>query len=170
MLGCCATGEDRRNGADRGGPRVSGAWPPRPVPIVGAPRQVCWRAEPGTLAELTLQRVGLRATLQATAPLVGEDELEWLLLVVEELASNGLRHGRPPVTVAVAVSTDGWLVSVTDAAVDRPPVPAVGRDAAYGGLGLPLVSRLSTERGWCVDGPRKHVWALVDRVRASEPV
>ncbi|MGR6967990.1 ATP-binding protein [Geodermatophilus sp. URMC 61] len=89
-------------------------------------------------------------------------DLEELLLVYEELTSNGLRHGRSPVFVRVATTGDGWLVDVTDAAVDHPPVPAVDRDPADGGLGLHLVARLCRAHGWIVDDDRKHVWACVE--------
>ncbi|MGY1729831.1 hypothetical protein ACI79J_22980 [Geodermatophilus sp. SYSU D01062] len=58
-------------------------------------------------------------------------------------------------------------VEVSDAAGDRPPVPAVGRDAADGGLGLHPVARLSTSHGWIARDGRKHVWA---HVTPADPV
>ncbi|MGR7026173.1 hypothetical protein [Geodermatophilus sp. URMC 62] len=88
-------------------------------------------------------------------------DVDELLLVYEELSSDGLRHGRSPVTACVVVATGGWLVDVTDAAVERPPVPAVDRDPAHGGLGLHLVARLCRTHGWMVDEGRKHVWACL---------
>jgi anti-sigma regulatory factor (Ser/Thr protein kinase) len=123
----------------------------------------CWQQRPATLADLTALRVTLRELLRGGPLAVAEDESEWLLLVVEELASNGLRHGRLPVTVSVTATATDWLVTVTDGAPERAPTPAVGRDAARGGLGLPLVARLSIDHGWTVEGPSKHVWACIDR-------
>jgi hypothetical protein len=51
---------------------------------------------------------------------------------------------------------------VCDQAVDRPPTPATGRDAASGGLGLHLVARLCGAHGWDVSGGTKHVWGRID--------
>jgi hypothetical protein len=65
---------------------------------------------------------------------------------------------------AAVTAFDGcWLLEVSDAAADRPPTPAQGRDAAQGGLGLPLVARISGAHGWQITGDRKNVWARVDR-------
>ena len=89
------------------------------------------------------------------------DAVEAVLLAFEELASNGLRHGRPPVHVTVTAAGAGWLLEVSDAAADRPPTPAVGRDPVHGGLGLHLVARLCTAHGWIPRNGRKHVWAHV---------
>ncbi|MGY1617454.1 ATP-binding protein [Geodermatophilus sp. SYSU D00691] len=114
-------------------------------------------------ADLTLARGRLhREVLRRPVPTgsAGVD-VDRLLLTFEELASNGLRHGRPPVRVVVSQDDDGWLVDVTDAATDRTPTPAVGRDPAHGGLGLYLVARLSATHGWWAEGRRKHVWAFV---------
>jgi two-component sensor histidine kinase len=118
----------------------------------------------GTPADLTLGRGELhRQVLRRAVPAAsGADDVDRLLLTFEELASNGLRHGRPPVRVTVSQDDDGWLVDVTDAATERNPVPAVNRDPAHGGLGLYLVARLSAAHGWWDEaGRRKHVWAFV---------
>ena len=63
------------------------------------------------------------------------DTVEAVLLAFEELASNGVRHGRPTVHVTVTSACPGWLLEVSDDDADRPPAPGVGRDAAHGGLG-----------------------------------
>lgn len=111
-------------------------------------------------AEVTACRGRLRALAGATA---GDDAVERLLLTVEELASNGVRHGGAPVTITVTATGSSWLVDVADGAGDLPPTPAVGRDAAEGGLGLYLVAHLSGAHGWTVRDGRKHVWARIDR-------
>jgi anti-sigma regulatory factor (Ser/Thr protein kinase) len=123
-----------------------------------------WTAEPAGLAQLSVLRGQLRALLagRSGAPGATPDDGDRLLLVFEELASNGLRHGRAPVRAVVVTLPSGWLVEVSDAAVDESPEPAVGRDAAEGGMGLVLVARLASAHGWVVRDGRKFVWARID--------
>ena len=70
--------------------------------------------------------------------------------------------------VTVTAGLDGWLLEVSDAAADRPPTPAVGRDAAEGGLGLYLIARLCAVHGWDVHGEHKVAWCRVD-YRPGQP-
>jgi hypothetical protein len=65
------------------------------------------------------------------------------------------------VRALVVAGTDGWLLDLSDEAPDRPPVPAVDRDPALGGMGLHLVAQLSTDYGWESRPGRKHVWAML---------
>ena len=122
-----------------------------------------WAWEFRRAADLTSSRTELQALVLGAGVPPGDidDDVERLLLAYEELASNGFRHGRAPVQAAVTATDDGWLIDVTDAAVDRPPTPAVDRDPAFGGLGLYLISRLCGAYGWSVAAGRKHVWAYV---------
>ncbi|WP_138732197.1 ATP-binding protein [Modestobacter excelsi] len=117
-----------------------------------------WTWTIGRPAQLTGARNDLRRSLPAGSP---PDDVDRLLLVFEELASNGLRHSGAPVEVRVDGCDRGWLVDVSDACPEQPPVPALDRDPALGGLGLHLVARLSAAFGWAVDGDRKHVWAVL---------
>lgn len=142
------------------------SWRRQPPPEVhGRPRQ--WQvARP---AELTAARRALRADL-AAGPLpagADADDVDRLLLAFEELTSNGLRHSGAPIEVTVTGSDAGWLVEVSDSRPDQPPVPAVDRDPALGGLGLHLIARLSTSHGWSVAGRRKLVWAHLTPTRPA---
>jgi hypothetical protein len=141
-------------------------WPRKaPEPLAGLP--VWWEGTPRAAADLTRLRRELQAAILRRP---GSDSADLdLLLIFEELASNGLRHGVPPVRVLLAPVSTGWLLDVSDAAADRPPAPAVGRDAAAGGMGLPLVARLAAAHGWIVQGGRKHVWARIDVTTLSGP-
>jgi len=95
-----------------------------------------------------------------------EGAVQRLTMAFEELASNALRHGRAPVEVTVTTTGTGWLLEVSDAAADSPPIPAIGRDPALGGMGLFLVARICDAHGWTVDDTgRKVVWGLVQYTR-----
>ncbi|MGY1606748.1 MULTISPECIES: ATP-binding protein [unclassified Geodermatophilus] len=131
--------------------------PPRTTPDGGA----AWQQQPADLAALAALRRGLRAVLRSGGLPRGADDGERLLLVVEELASNALRHGCPPVHVAVTAAPLGWLVAVDDAATGRSPVPALDRDPGHGGMGLSVVAHLCGSHGWDVGGDHKTVWARV---------
>jgi signal transduction histidine kinase len=127
------------------------------------------RWEPAASADLTAHRLQLAAALRgANRPRVADEgAVERLLLAFEELASNALRHGRRPVRVEVTAADGFWLLDVSDAAVDHPPTPAVGRDAAHGGMGLYLVASICTAHGWFVEHGRKHAWGCIDYSRAE---
>jgi anti-sigma regulatory factor (Ser/Thr protein kinase) len=87
-----------------------------------------------------------------------------LVLALDEMASNALRHGGGGGVRAVLASTgDAWLVDVSDCAHSRPPAPAVGRDPSEGGLGLYLIAELASAHGWYAGDGCKHVWALIPR-------
>jgi two-component sensor histidine kinase len=144
-------------------------WEQQP-PEPDTDRTIRWQASPRVAADLTRLRHELEAAVgHRPRPEEHAEDLDGLLLIFEELASNGLRHGRPPVCVHLAAVRTGWLLDVSDAAADRPPAPAYGRDAAAGGMGLPLVARLAAAHGWTVDGDRKHVWARIDVAPVSGP-
>jgi hypothetical protein len=132
-------------------PRTSG---------VGVP--AVWHGRPTSAGQLAGMRRQLRAALRSRGVLGDADSGERLMLAFEELVSNGLRHGRPPVAVVVTAVRGGWLLEVSDAAIDRPPAPAVDRDPAEGGMGLGMVTHTCGAHGWAVDGDRKNVWALID--------
>jgi anti-sigma regulatory factor (Ser/Thr protein kinase) len=147
-------------------------WESRLRPKQGSPVLAVWGGAPTTLAELRALRMQLRALLSNGGRMPGatDDDLDRLMLVYEELVSNGLRHGRGPVHAVVTATGSGWLVEVSDAAGDAPPVPAVDRDAALGGLGLYLVAQISDAHGWAAeDDGRKVVWARIDLTGEAAP-
>jgi anti-sigma regulatory factor (Ser/Thr protein kinase) len=91
------------------------------------------------------------------------DVLDQLILALDEMASNALRHGGGRVEAAVRLSDSGYLIQVSDAAAAQPPTPAVDRDPSQGGLGLYLIARMALRHGWYADADAKHVWALLPR-------
>src|SRR3954451_15362218 len=139
-------------------------WRRQPPPEIDSGATTLGRWTPVGFAGLTAGRLRLGAALHDGARPARADEaaVEKLTLAFEELVSNALRHGRPPVTVCVTATDHFWLLQVSDAAGNRPPTSAVGRDPAQGGLGLHLVAELTLDHGWRVDADGgKTVWASV---------
>lgn len=127
-------------------------------------------AEPGLswelrdVSELPRVRADLRRHVTVRAdPAADPDLVDHLVLALDEMASNALRHGGGAVAAAVRATDDAYLIVVSDRGVDSPPSPAVGRDPSEGGLGLYLIAELATGHGWSVSGGSKHVWALLPR-------
>jgi hypothetical protein len=144
-------------------------WPQRPPEPV-TDLSPWWEGTPSAAADLTRLRRELHAAiLRRSRPNADGADVDGLLLIFEELASNGLRHGRPPVRVLLATVPSGWLLDVSDAAAEVPPAPAAGRDAAAGGMGLSLVAQLAAAHGWTVHEGRKHVWARIDAATLPGP-
>ena len=77
----------------------------------------------------------------------GEEAAERMILGLDELASNGLRHGRAPVGLRVCTLPGHWLVDVTDSATHLPPTPSPGRPDQWAGpvtlTPVPLARRAS---------------------------
>jgi len=143
-------------------------WGQRRRPDPGPAASSVGRWEPISPSDLALDRRELATALRHDGGPAGadadavEDALERLLLAYEELTSNALRHGRAPIEVAVTAFGTSWLLDVSDAAGDQPPMPAVDRDPARGGIGLRLVARICSAHGWCTRQGRKSVWACID--------
>ncbi|MDP5185382.1 ATP-binding protein [Blastococcus sp. BMG 814] len=128
------------------------AYPPAAEPLV------VWHLH--DVAELP----GVRAQVRARIGGAGLDDLlDQLVLALDEMASNALRHGGGQVRAALHTTGDGYLLEVTDQAARTPPTPAVGRDPSLGGLGLYLIAELAAEHGWYAEAGAKHVWALLRR-------
>jgi anti-sigma regulatory factor (Ser/Thr protein kinase) len=93
-----------------------------------------------------------------------EDLRDQLVLALDEMASNALRHGGGrSVSASVRLTDEAYLIEVSDEAASSPPVPAVDRDPSEGGLGLYLIAELATAHGWYARGNHKYVWALLPR-------
>ena len=148
---------------------MSTPWARRKLPELAGRATHVWQWELHSSQDLTRARVAFRRELCSGAGPVptSPGDVDVLLLAFEELASNGLRHGRPPVHVTISATASSWLLDVSDADPTRSPAPAVDRDPADGGLGLHLVVELSTTRGWAVTPGRKHVWASVPRAAVA---
>ena len=148
------------------GKRAEPAWPsavPPPARSASGGPVLHWRLRdvtelPRVRAELRRATSGRGAGRRVTA-----DVRDRLVLALDEMTSNALRHGGSPVEASVRLTEDAYLVEVCDGAPSAPPRPAVGRDPSDGGLGLYLIAEMATEHGWYVRGDVKHVWALLPR-------
>jgi two-component sensor histidine kinase len=127
--------------------------------------QELWCEQLHSLGQLSQLRARLRSTLTGSATVRHPEREHWserLVLIADELTSNALRHGAPPVATALSRSADRWMVAVSDASTHVPPAPATGRDPGLGGFGLYLVADLSAAHGFDRVHDEKSVWAVID--------
>jgi signal transduction histidine kinase len=151
----------------RGGLHVTGeaagpVWPSASPP----PATAALRWELRAVGELPRVRAEMRRHGAVNTPFDAPDAadlLDQVILALDEMASNALRHGRGRVEASVRLTSDSYLIEVSDQAASSPPSPAVGRDPSEGGLGLYLIAELATQHGWYVQDGYKHVWALLPR-------
>lgn len=107
----------------------------------------------------------LAALGNAPASVAGDAEL-----VVAELVTNAVLHGRPPITVRVVQHAEGSRVEVVDFG-SRPPVRIRDAGQSMTGRGLALVAALSTEWGVeQVEGGGKVIWAEIPSNGVPSPV
>lgn len=116
-----------------------------------------------TVAELHQFRAGLQEELNTRAhefpdrPLGGV--ADHLVLVASELATNGIRHGRPPTIVELCQHAGRFLLTVADHDLGSVPRIAGDRAPGEGGFGLQIARRLSVDVGWYRTDEVKVVWA-----------
>ncbi|MEH0938147.1 ATP-binding protein [Micromonospora psammae] len=122
-----------------------------------------------TLAEATDLR-GLRASLHRE--LTGEqlsdggrlDEVpELIVLVATELATNALKHGRPPTIVRLLAAENSLILDVADHNLDSVPELADMRPMGAGGRGLQIAMAVSLDVGWYATATTKNIWASFAR-------
>ena len=116
-----------------------------------------WESAPSADA-VPLSRDRLAVVL-AEWGLAGE-ATEPALLVVTELLSNAIDHGRGPVGLVVEYSGEWVHVEVHDGVPEAPRLQPHDLQRARG-RGIQLVEALSLRWGWTDDPPGKLVWADV---------
>ncbi|MER7330495.1 MULTISPECIES: ATP-binding protein [unclassified Micromonospora] len=122
-----------------------------------------------TLSEGTDLR-GLRASLheELTGDVLGEGEAleevpELVALIATELATNALRHGRPPTIVRLLATDDYLILDVADHDLGSLPELADTQSEGAGGRGLQLARALSLDVGWYATATTKNIWASFPR-------
>ena len=94
---------------------------------------------------------------------------ETVSLLVTELISNGVRHARTRLTLALTYDGACLRIAVSDGD-PRPPVPRAPERLTVGGWGLALVDSLSTQWGADADGSDgKTVWFEIDTTVKARP-
>ncbi|MEU8240741.1 ATP-binding protein [Actinoplanes missouriensis] len=88
-----------------------------------------------------------------------DDVSERIAVVATELATNALRHGRPPVEVCLSRLGERLVLDASDHDLRAEPQFDVERPLGQGGLGLLLARTFAIEVGWYRDSAAKHVWA-----------
>ena len=111
--------------------------------------------------QLATARRGVRQYLAGCRCPASTDEVDSVVTVLDELATNALRHGAPPASVELCEHPEGWLVVARDADPGHAPVPAVDRPPELGGMGLHMVVALTRRHGIATGSRSKSVWALV---------
>lgn len=81
------------------------------------------------------------------------------ILVASELAANGVRHGKPPITLRLTEFDDRLRITVGNHGDSADPRIITADPDASHGRGLSMVERLAAEVGWERDGDRLDVWA-----------
>lgn len=84
-----------------------------------------------------------------------------LVLVASELATNGIRHGRPPTIVELLQDAQEFLLTVADHDLGSEPRIAGDRPPGEGGFGLQIARRLARDVGWYRTDTVKVIWAAL---------
>jgi anti-sigma regulatory factor (Ser/Thr protein kinase) len=123
--------------------------PQRYLRTLPVPPEPLEDTEPRLAATSVGDYVGLRRAVSAELATIDAppDLLDDLLLAVDEMTSNALRHGRPPVGLRLWASDDRVVCTISDSGpgFDDPFAgygPAHGEDLSRGGMGLWLARQL----------------------------
>ena len=111
-------------------------------------------------------RASLREALNRHGLVQGEDLDEvphLVVLVATELASNALRHGRPPTIITLLATDDRFLLDVADHDVRTVPELTDISPTDSGGRGLFLAQSVSLDVGWYATEKTKNIWASFSR-------
>jgi serine/threonine-protein kinase RsbW len=115
-----------------------------------------------TSTELRDLRASLNSALvhHGSSPAADMSDIaDRMVLVATELATNAIRHGRPPTEVRLLCTPDQFVLDVADHDLSSVPELADTRPIGAGGRGLKLAQSFSLEVGWYATDSTKHIWA-----------
>ncbi|GAA2704052.1 ATP-binding protein [Actinoplanes palleronii] len=121
----------------------------------GTATDLCVLESPNDLSWMRGALLAHIADATAETPATAED----MIVVACELATNALRHGRPPVYVRLIHTGRHLILDIADHDPHTAPAYAVNRPLGAGGLGLHLVHAFALDMGWYAGDTTKHVWA-----------
>jgi anti-sigma regulatory factor (Ser/Thr protein kinase) len=130
----------------------------RPEAVATSRQSVVLAAEPIAVSEA-------RAWLAAqAAELVDDGRLANLALVISEIVTNAVRHGKPggEIRLAATPKDDYLCVQVTDEGSGFAPAPGAMASEPGGGFGLFLVEKLTRRWGMTRENMRTRVWFEFD--------
>jgi anti-sigma regulatory factor (Ser/Thr protein kinase) len=115
-------------------------------------------ANPGAVSEARTWAAGV------THGLLGADQAQSLRLIVSELMTNALRHGREGerIDLAVTPKPEFLCVQVTDNGPGLAPRPHALDTEDVGGFGLFFVEQLTRRWGVTRENRRTRVWFELD--------
>ena len=118
-----------------------------------------------SVGELAAFRQQLREEINARSGLPAVEALgsvaQDLVLVASELATNGIKHGRPPTIVELRQDGQEFLLTVADHDLSSEPRIAGDRPPGEGGFGLQIARRLARDVGWYRTDSVKVIWATL---------
>lgn len=105
-----------------------------------------------------------RAVLRRFGELLGEETLDDVLLVVSELVTNALLHGRGRIELRMALDSRHVTGAVTDEGRGFDERPQEYDPARIGGHGLHIVDRIA--ESWGTSDRSTNVWFQIPTWRA----
>jgi anti-sigma regulatory factor (Ser/Thr protein kinase) len=132
----------------------------------GIPRSAQYVSEQRlTLAESLQAPAHARAWTALQLPPLPTHIVEDALLLVSELVTNAVRHGRPDIVISLAITADRIRVEVRDGGDSLPMLPA-GHPSIDRATGRGLLIVAATAHDWGVERmpgiAGKTVWAELD--------
>jgi anti-sigma regulatory factor (Ser/Thr protein kinase) len=93
---------------------------------------------------------------------VDDEVADDAILVASELAANAVRHGRPPVTLALEYRDGRVRISVHDSGHGTDPRSPAPSTTSGSGRGLAIVRDIAVDHGWDRDDDGLTVWAELE--------
>ncbi len=121
-------------------------------------------ALPGTAESVGLSRSVVRRIVGSCPP----EFVDSASLLTDELVTNAIRHGRPPIVLTVRFDAHVLMIEVDDCGPGR-PVPRQVDASAERGRGLNIVDQVADDWGVHQLEEGKRVWCRLD-VRKSAPI